>query len=96
MAILFLCIFMSTCTLPSPLKVFDMYQGYAQHHGWSFDILEHMTSEIGQWTQTLVIIACLMGQFTQSIINRFHFSPLFCWGGDVVVIDILKKKKKVK
>ncbi|XP_034753471.1 peptide chain release factor 1-like, mitochondrial [Etheostoma cragini] len=28
-------------------EVFDMYQGYAQHHGWSFDILEHMTSEIG-------------------------------------------------
>ncbi|KAF1375513.1 hypothetical protein PFLUV_G00220990 [Perca fluviatilis] len=27
-------------------EVFDMYQGYAQHHGWSFDILEHMTSEI--------------------------------------------------
>ncbi|KAM3605885.1 uncharacterized protein V6R79_006482 [Siganus canaliculatus] len=28
-------------------EVFDMYQGYAQHHGWSFDILENMTSEIG-------------------------------------------------
>ncbi|XP_022608673.1 peptide chain release factor 1-like, mitochondrial [Seriola dumerili] len=28
-------------------EVFDMYQGFAQHHGWSFDILEHMTSEIG-------------------------------------------------
>ncbi|XP_044070979.1 peptide chain release factor 1-like, mitochondrial [Siniperca chuatsi] len=28
-------------------EVFDMYQSYAQHHGWSFDILEHMTSEIG-------------------------------------------------
>ncbi|CAN9499591.1 unnamed protein product [Ophioblennius macclurei] len=28
-------------------EVFDMYQGFAQHHGWSFDTLEHMTSEIG-------------------------------------------------
>lgn len=28
-------------------EVFDMYQGFAQHHGWTFDILEHMTSEIG-------------------------------------------------
>ncbi|XP_070697193.1 peptide chain release factor 1-like, mitochondrial [Pempheris klunzingeri] len=28
-------------------EVFDMYQGYAQHHGWSFDILEHTASEIG-------------------------------------------------
>ncbi|XP_039996085.1 peptide chain release factor 1-like, mitochondrial isoform X2 [Xiphias gladius] len=28
-------------------EVLDMYQGFAQHHGWSFDILEHMTSELG-------------------------------------------------
>ncbi|XP_061600869.1 peptide chain release factor 1-like, mitochondrial [Cololabis saira] len=28
-------------------EVFDMYQGFSQHHGWSFDVLEHMTSEIG-------------------------------------------------
>uniref|UniRef100_A0A4W6EXI6 Peptide chain release factor 1-like, mitochondrial n=1 Tax=Lates calcarifer TaxID=8187 RepID=A0A4W6EXI6_LATCA len=28
-------------------EVFDMYQGFAQHHGWSFDILEHMISDIG-------------------------------------------------
>ncbi|XP_030296965.1 peptide chain release factor 1-like, mitochondrial [Sparus aurata] len=28
-------------------EVFDMYQGYAQHHGWSFDLLEHMTSDLG-------------------------------------------------
>ncbi|XP_042358182.1 peptide chain release factor 1-like, mitochondrial isoform X2 [Plectropomus leopardus] len=28
-------------------EVFDMYQGFAQHHDWSFDILEHMTSELG-------------------------------------------------
>ncbi|XP_026164314.1 peptide chain release factor 1-like, mitochondrial [Mastacembelus armatus] len=28
-------------------EVFDMYQGFAQHQGWTFDILEHMTSEIG-------------------------------------------------
>ncbi|XP_067370548.1 peptide chain release factor 1-like, mitochondrial isoform X2 [Channa argus] len=25
-------------------EVFDMYQSFAQLHGWSFDILEHMTS----------------------------------------------------
>lgn len=28
-------------------EVFDMYQGFAQHHGWSFDILEYMSSDIG-------------------------------------------------
>ncbi|XP_026209632.1 peptide chain release factor 1-like, mitochondrial [Anabas testudineus] len=28
-------------------EVFDMYHGFAQHHGWSFDILEHMTSDLG-------------------------------------------------
>ncbi|XP_023132288.1 peptide chain release factor 1-like, mitochondrial isoform X1 [Amphiprion ocellaris] len=28
-------------------EMFDMYQGFAQHHGWSFDVLEHMTSDIG-------------------------------------------------
>ncbi|XP_044228767.1 peptide chain release factor 1-like, mitochondrial isoform X1 [Thunnus albacares] len=28
-------------------ELFDMYHGFAQHHGWSFDILEYMTSEIG-------------------------------------------------
>ncbi|CAK6960735.1 peptide chain release factor 1-like%2C mitochondrial [Scomber scombrus] len=28
-------------------ELFDMYHGFAQHHGWSFDILEHMTSELG-------------------------------------------------
>ncbi|KAL7384145.1 hypothetical protein ABVT39_025172 [Epinephelus coioides] len=28
-------------------EVFDMYQGYAHHRGWSFDILEYTTSEIG-------------------------------------------------
>ncbi|XP_056148109.1 peptide chain release factor 1-like, mitochondrial isoform X1 [Lampris incognitus] len=28
-------------------EVFDMYQGFAQHHGWAFDILEYMTSDIG-------------------------------------------------
>ncbi|XP_058507801.1 peptide chain release factor 1-like, mitochondrial [Solea solea] len=28
-------------------EVFDMYQGFAHHHGWSFDILEYMTSDIG-------------------------------------------------
>lgn len=41
-------VYKPTCAVFSPLKVFDMYQSYAQHHGWSFDILEHMTSEIGQ------------------------------------------------
>ncbi|XP_078788572.1 peptide chain release factor 1-like, mitochondrial isoform X2 [Oryzias latipes] len=28
-------------------EVFEMYQGFAQYHGWSFDILEHMTSDLG-------------------------------------------------
>ncbi|KAG7512806.1 peptide chain release factor 1-like, mitochondrial [Solea senegalensis] len=28
-------------------EVFDMYQGFAHHHGWSFDILGYMTSDIG-------------------------------------------------
>lgn len=28
-------------------EVLDMYQGYAQLNGWSFDFLEHMTSELG-------------------------------------------------
>ncbi|XP_072246753.1 peptide chain release factor 1-like, mitochondrial isoform X1 [Leuresthes tenuis] len=28
-------------------EVFDMYQSFAQHHGWSFDILEHMSSDLG-------------------------------------------------
>lgn len=28
-------------------EVFDMYNGFAQHHGWSFEILEHMTSDLG-------------------------------------------------
>ncbi|XP_008298249.1 peptide chain release factor 1-like, mitochondrial [Stegastes partitus] len=28
-------------------EVFDMYQGFAQHHGWSFDILGQMTSDLG-------------------------------------------------
>ncbi|KAK0151300.1 Peptide chain release factor 1-like, mitochondrial [Merluccius polli] len=28
-------------------EVFEMYQGFAQHQGWSFDVLEYMTSEIG-------------------------------------------------
>lgn len=35
-------------TVSSSLKVFEMYQGYAQNQGWAFDILEHMTSDIGQ------------------------------------------------
>ncbi|XP_008319719.1 peptide chain release factor 1-like, mitochondrial [Cynoglossus semilaevis] len=28
-------------------EVFDMYQGFAQHHGWTFEILENAPSEIG-------------------------------------------------
>ncbi|XP_034040652.1 peptide chain release factor 1-like, mitochondrial [Thalassophryne amazonica] len=28
-------------------EVFDMYQGFAQYHGWSFDILDYMLSELG-------------------------------------------------
>ena len=29
-----------------------MYQGYAQHNGWSFDTLEYMTSDLGQWDKS--------------------------------------------
>lgn len=36
------------CPIIPTFKVFEMYQGYAYHHGWSFDILEHMTSDLGQ------------------------------------------------
>ncbi|KAI3363388.1 hypothetical protein L3Q82_012008, partial [Scortum barcoo] len=43
----FLHIYTLTSAVSSLLKVFDMYQGYAQHHGWSFDILEHVTSDLG-------------------------------------------------
>lgn len=28
-------------------EVFDMYEGFAQYHGWSFDVLEHMSSDLG-------------------------------------------------
>uniref|UniRef100_A0A1A8GU17 Peptide chain release factor 1-like, mitochondrial n=1 Tax=Nothobranchius korthausae TaxID=1143690 RepID=A0A1A8GU17_9TELE len=28
-------------------EMFDMYSSFAQHHGWSFDVLEHMTSDLG-------------------------------------------------
>ncbi|KAM9803751.1 peptide chain release factor 1-like, mitochondrial [Neosynchiropus ocellatus] len=28
-------------------ELFDMYENFAQHNGWSFDVLEHMTSELG-------------------------------------------------
>ncbi|XP_033835231.1 peptide chain release factor 1-like, mitochondrial [Periophthalmus magnuspinnatus] len=28
-------------------EVFDMYQGFAHHHGWSFDVLEYMRSDLG-------------------------------------------------
>ncbi|KAF7220248.1 peptide chain release factor 1-like, mitochondrial [Nothobranchius furzeri] len=28
-------------------EMFDMYHGFAQHHGWSFDVLEHMPSDLG-------------------------------------------------
>lgn len=32
-----------------------MYQGFAHHHSWSFDILEHTTSELGQSTHTFLL-----------------------------------------
>ncbi|XP_051274815.1 peptide chain release factor 1-like, mitochondrial [Dicentrarchus labrax] len=38
-------------------EVFDMYKGYAQHHGWSFDILENTTSEIGGLRHALASIS---------------------------------------
>ncbi|XP_037829379.1 peptide chain release factor 1-like, mitochondrial isoform X3 [Kryptolebias marmoratus] len=28
-------------------EIFDMYQSFAQHHGWSFEILDHMASDLG-------------------------------------------------
>ncbi|XP_077439078.1 peptide chain release factor 1-like, mitochondrial [Vanacampus margaritifer] len=28
-------------------ELFDMYEGFALHNGWSFDVLEHMNSDIG-------------------------------------------------
>ncbi|XP_077351688.1 peptide chain release factor 1-like, mitochondrial isoform X2 [Festucalex cinctus] len=28
-------------------ELFDMYEGFAVHNGWSFDVLEHMNSDIG-------------------------------------------------
>uniref|UniRef100_UPI0037E9A4A0 peptide chain release factor 1-like, mitochondrial n=1 Tax=Semicossyphus pulcher TaxID=241346 RepID=UPI0037E9A4A0 len=38
-------------------EVFDMYHGYAGHHGWSFDTLEHMTSELGGLRRASVSIS---------------------------------------
>lgn len=29
-------------------EIFDMYQTYAAFHGWGFDTLEYMPSDIGQ------------------------------------------------
>lgn len=45
--ICFCCAYLPALTISCPLKVFDMYQGFAEHHGWTFDILEYMTSELG-------------------------------------------------
>ncbi|XP_051937263.1 peptide chain release factor 1-like, mitochondrial [Hippocampus zosterae] len=28
-------------------ELFDMYEGFALHNGWSFDVLEHMNSDLG-------------------------------------------------
>ncbi|XP_049591893.1 peptide chain release factor 1-like, mitochondrial isoform X1 [Syngnathus scovelli] len=28
-------------------ELFDMYEGFARYNGWSFDVLEHMNSDIG-------------------------------------------------
>ncbi|XP_061767244.1 peptide chain release factor 1-like, mitochondrial [Nerophis ophidion] len=28
-------------------EILNMYEGFAYHNGWSFDVLEHMTSDIG-------------------------------------------------
>ncbi|XP_077585075.1 peptide chain release factor 1-like, mitochondrial [Stigmatopora nigra] len=28
-------------------ELFDMYEGFARHNGWSFDVLENMTSDLG-------------------------------------------------
>ncbi|XP_061693700.1 peptide chain release factor 1-like, mitochondrial isoform X2 [Syngnathoides biaculeatus] len=28
-------------------ELFDMYEGFARHNGWTFDVLEHMNSDLG-------------------------------------------------
>lgn len=33
-----------------------MYQGYAHHHGWSFDTLEYMKSDLGQWDKSTLLL----------------------------------------
>ncbi|KAI4812291.1 hypothetical protein KUCAC02_023691 [Chaenocephalus aceratus] len=38
-------------------EVFDMYQGYAHHHGWSFDVLEYMTNDLGGVRSALASIS---------------------------------------
>ncbi|KAK1905592.1 Peptide chain release factor 1-like mitochondrial [Dissostichus eleginoides] len=38
-------------------EVFDMYQGYAHHHGWSFDVLEYMTNNLGGVRSALASIS---------------------------------------
>ncbi|KAM7408406.1 hypothetical protein PAMA_002227 [Pampus argenteus] len=38
-------------------ELFDMYHGFAQHHGWSFDILEHVTNELGGLRHALASIS---------------------------------------
>ena len=30
-------------------EMFDMYHSFTQHQGWSFEILDYMKSEMGQW-----------------------------------------------
>lgn len=35
-------------------EIFDMYHSYAAFHGWCFDTLEYMSSDIGQWSVTFI------------------------------------------
>lgn len=38
-------------------EVFDMYQGFAQHQGWTFDVLEYMPSDIGGLRKGCAVIS---------------------------------------
>lgn len=37
-----------------------MYQSFAHHHDWSFEILDHMESDLGQLMQTYYMKSCVV------------------------------------
>ena len=53
-------------------EMFDMYHSFTQRQGWSFDILNYMKSEMGQWnvfdsfTQTVTVFVLAK----KSIVNK--------------------------